>query len=214
MSTNHSQSKQIAFPASASGGSEPELAPGPGAATDGAARGDWGAGGVAKGSDGMPGAESRHEIRREQSALRTAPAVPTGERVLHWMMFGLGLGVFSMSLVMKTEGQSQVYLPGMQAPMPELCSSRMLFGVDCPGCGMTRAFISISHGQLRRAWHFNPASFFVYLLIVGQVPWQAFQLWRIRRGMLPMQSNWIYLIPAVTIVLILAQWLIRMFVPL
>lgn len=119
-----------------------------------------------------------------------------------------------MSLAMKSEGPSQVFLPGMQAPMPELCSSRMLFGVDCPGCGMTRAFISISHGDFRRAWHFNPGSFFVYLLIVGQIPWQAFQLWRIRQGKLPIQSNWVYLVPAVAIIMVLAQWIIRMLLPL
>ena len=101
---------------------------------------------------------------------------------------------------MRTDGETRVYLPGTELPLPDVCSSKRVLGVDCPGCGLTRGFISISHGQFLRAWHFNPASFIVYVLVVGQVPWQIYQLSRIHRGQFPVTSNWIYLLPAVAAV--------------
>jgi hypothetical protein len=40
--------------------------------------------------------------------------------------------------------------------MPELCVFRTLFGVCCPGCGMTHAFCSVLHGQFALAFAYNP----------------------------------------------------------
>ncbi len=49
------------------------------------------------------------------------------------------------------------------------CPSQSIFGRSCPTCGMTRAFVAISHGQLRQAWHFNRGSLVAYLVVVGGV---------------------------------------------
>jgi hypothetical protein len=48
-----------------------------------------------------------------------------------------------------------------------VCLWRALFGVPCPGCGMTRALLSLACGDLRAAWRFNPASFVVAPILVG-----------------------------------------------
>jgi hypothetical protein len=50
-----------------------------------------------------------------------------------------------------------------------VCLWRALFGVPCPGCGMTRALLSLACGDLRAAWRFNPASFVVAPILVGTV---------------------------------------------
>ena len=39
--------------------------------------------------------------------------------------------------------------------MPRVCLYRNLFGIDCPTCGMTRAFSSVLHGHLLAAWNYN-----------------------------------------------------------
>lgn len=36
-----------------------------------------------------------------------------------------------------------------------LCSFRVLTGLDCPGCGATRATHELLHGRLAAAWHCN-----------------------------------------------------------
>ncbi|MEM7454548.1 MAG: DUF2752 domain-containing protein [Planctomycetota bacterium] len=84
-----------------------------------------------------------------------------------------------------------------------------MFGMDCPSCGLTRAFISISHGQFMRAWHFNPASFLVYAFVASQIPWRLFQLARIRRGRLPYFSPWLMTFPATAMGALIVQWIFR-----
>ena len=43
-----------------------------------------------------------------------------------------------------------------------VCPIHQLFGIDCPGCGATRALAALLHGHLREALHLN--ALFVLLL--------------------------------------------------
>ena len=90
--------------------------------------------------------------------------------------------------------------------MPEMCSSRRLMGIDCPGCGMTRAFISISRGDFARAWQLNHASFFVYFFVAIQIPWHAFQIWRLKRNKRPIEWGLIYMTPVAVVVVLSINW--------
>ncbi len=38
------------------------------------------------------------------------------------------------------------------------CMMRQAFGVECPSCGLTRAFAALAHGQLREAFSLNHAA--------------------------------------------------------
>ena len=52
---------------------------------------------------------------------------------------------------------------------PGLCMFHRLTGLDCPGCGMTRAFHQLSHGNLDEAMEFNllsPFLFGTFLLVL------------------------------------------------
>jgi hypothetical protein len=42
---------------------------------------------------------------------------------------------------------------------PPLCFSRILFGLECMGCGTSRAMMRILHGRFVEAWAFNPLGF-------------------------------------------------------
>jgi hypothetical protein len=55
------------------------------------------------------------------------------------------------------------------------CLIRNLFGVPCPGCGMTRAISCVFHGHFRRAFDYNrlvvivfPLLCYVWLKAVGK----------------------------------------------
>ena len=39
-------------------------------------------------------------------------------------------------------------------PLP-LCPTKLLFGIDCPGCGSMRMIYSLLHGNLSAAAHYN-----------------------------------------------------------
>ena len=49
-------------------------------------------------------------------------------------------------------------------PKIDICLFHAVTGLQCPGCGMTRAFCAISHGQFAYAWRLNPLSFHLYAL--------------------------------------------------
>lgn len=56
--------------------------------------------------------------------------------------------------------------PGWQTPVP-LCLVKGITGLDCPGCGMTRAFLLIGHGRLGEAFATHPASLPAFLVVAG-----------------------------------------------
>ena len=129
---------------------------------------------------------------------------------LHAMFLLMALAVIVCSFVMTSEGKTAVRIPGVPFQMPETCMSKRMWGVDCPGCGLTRSFISMSHAQFSRAFSFNAAGPIVYLFVLIQIPWHAFQMFRIWRLKLPIESLWLYVPLFGMSVAILIQWLWRM----
>ncbi|MDY6834005.1 MAG: DUF2752 domain-containing protein [Chloroflexota bacterium] len=58
---------------------------------------------------------------------------------------------------------------------PGLCIFHHLTGLDCPGCGMTRAFHALSHGNPGEAWTYNifsPFLFVFFFLVLAHDMWQ------------------------------------------
>ncbi len=79
-------------------------------------------------------------------------------------------------------GEREVIVPIVDLPLPGLCTAQRIFGIDCPGCGLTRSFISLAHGDLARACHFNAVGVLFFLFVAAQIPYQLWQLWRIQHG--------------------------------
>lgn len=61
--------------------------------------------------------------------------------------------------------------PAGEFPRLQLCWLQRLTGVSCPGCGLTRSFCALSHGDLAGAWSFHPFGVAFYLLAVALVVW-------------------------------------------
>ena len=59
--------------------------------------------------------------------------------------------------------------PGGRLYEAPLCPLKSMTGMPCPLCGMTRAFVSISHGDLSTAWALNAASIPVYVAGLGML---------------------------------------------
>ena len=55
--------------------------------------------------------------------------------------------------------------------IPLFCPFKALTGIPCPGCGMTRAMLSITKGDLQGAIGYNPFSFFLlFMVVISIVP--------------------------------------------
>lgn len=50
---------------------------------------------------------------------------------------------------------------GRFVPSPP-CMTKLVLGIECPTCGMTRAFMALSHGEVARAIDYNMLSLVVY----------------------------------------------------
>ncbi len=94
----------------------------------------------------------------------------------------VSLAVVGTASLLEIRGERRVQLPGEGWTVPELCTYHRLTGYDCPGCGMTRSFISMAHGQWQQAWHYHPFGSILFLYIAAQVPFQTWQIMRLRRG--------------------------------
>src|SRR5262245_31252568 len=73
-------------------------------------------------------------------------------------------------------------LPSLQALLPP-CPFHLLTGLECPGCGMTRAFAALFTGDLASAFLLNPFApmFAAYLSIrfgatMYRNSWEGFQI--------------------------------------
>lgn len=64
---------------------------------------------------------------------------------------------FEFWFAVLTLAAAWVYYPYCETG-PTLCVWKKLFGVACPGCGLTRGICFLVHGRLTEAARFNPLS--------------------------------------------------------
>lgn len=90
----------------------------------------------------------------------------------------LGLGAVAVLAVAATMTPSDGTLQLLGVEVPGLCLFKRATGIGCPGCGMTRAFVWLAHGELGRAFALNPLSPILFGFVAAQVPWRAIRLAR------------------------------------
>jgi hypothetical protein len=60
------------------------------------------------------------------------------------------------------------------SPLPT-CLFRLVTGLYCPGCGITRALHALLHGDVARAWAMNPM-LMLMLAVLPPMAWQQLHL--------------------------------------
>lgn len=60
--------------------------------------------------------------------------------------------------------------------LPDVCLSRVWFHCECPGCGLTRSVVHLMHGRWEASFFSHRLGWFVFSLIVSQIP---YRLWRL-----------------------------------
>ena len=147
----------------------------------------------------------------EPAMLASLVSPPAAKSIIgDSILFVFAAIVVSLAVSMSIREQTEVLIPGTRIALPELCNFRRVAGIDCPGCGMTRGFISLGHGDLVGAWRYNPASLPFFALIASQIPFRAIQIWRAHRRREPLQLGaWTYYPLVILILFVLGQWLTR-----
>lgn len=72
----------------------------------------------------------------------------------------------------------EVQIPGLGWSLPETCGLRLQFGLDCPGCGLTRSFIHLAHGEWHQAWQLHWMGGLLFLYTLAQIPLAIAYAWQ------------------------------------
>ena len=59
-----------------------------------------------------------------------------------------------------------------RVPFPHTCLSRSLFGVGCPGCGLTRSFIHLADADWRSSVEVHRVGWILALAVLVQIPYR------------------------------------------
>ena len=126
-----------------------------------------------------------------------------------WMVGGLVC--VALAALMNVGDDRRVYLPGSSAPVPELCMLYSRWGIDCPGCGLTRTFIHMAHGQWVSAWQTNPVGILVFVFACLHIPMGAAQvIFRMRNSFVESWGKWNDWCIAGLLIALLLQWAMRL----
>jgi hypothetical protein len=127
------------------------------------------------------------------------------------LLLAFSLAVLCACFLLPAPGANgQVRLPGSNTTLPTLCMLKRECGIDCPGCGLTRCFLSMSHAQVASAWHYHPAGVLLFAAVAAQIPWRLVQIRRLRRGRRELNHWALSALPWLLVAAILGQWILRM----
>ncbi|MCC9607026.1 DUF2752 domain-containing protein [Blastopirellula sp. JC732] len=125
--------------------------------------------------------EAIDAIPLEQYELVESPE--RASLTFHWVMLAMSSAVLIASFALNFQAGETVYLPFSEFAVPPSCGMKLFWGVDCPGCGLTRSFILLAHGDLAGSLAYNPSGILLFAVVLFQVPYRIGQLWRIRQGL-------------------------------
>lgn len=137
---------------------------------------------------------------------------PPSKRVAttyHLSLLMLSAAVLVAAVMLEVTDERRVRLPIFGVVLPEACYWRIVTGVNCPGCGLTRCFISLAHGDFQRALAFNAVGVALFCGVVFQVPFRGWQLWRISRGRHEMDLTVISFVFIALAAALIIQWIMR-----
>jgi Protein of unknown function (DUF2752) len=124
----------------------------------------------------------------------------------HQEMLVICVAVVALAFLLEVHADQRVafrFLPGW--PLPETCPSRTLLHVDCPGCGLTRSFVHLAHGDWRASWNIQRVGMLLALAVVLQIPYRIAAL--LSPGGLPLGTSFPKFVGWLLVTLLFVNWL-------
>jgi hypothetical protein len=124
----------------------------------------------------------------------------------HREVLAISAFVIVLAFLLEVRSDQRVafrFLPAW--PLPETCVSRKLLHVNCPGCGLTRSFVYLAHGDWRPSWNVNRVGILLALVVVLQIP---YRLWALcSPGQLPLGTSFPKTVGYLLVTLLFVNWL-------
>jgi hypothetical protein len=128
-------------------------------------------------------------------------------RRYHWLILSASLIVIAAALILNLSPSDGLRIPGFNNTLPTTCPSRLLLGLDCPGCGLTRSFVALAAGDIAGSLHYNRVGWLFALAIVVQIPYRLFALYELRRRVV--RRSWVAWLGFGLIAALVVNWLLR-----
>ncbi len=125
----------------------------------------------------------------------------------HATLVLVAVAVTAASLALKAPDQDHVTFAGLQ--LPPTCVWRSTLGFPCAGCGLTRSFVALAHGEWSRAFAFHPLGPVLFALLWAQVPYRALHAWQAYHGRPLWRPAYLRWIPLAFAMALLAVWVWR-----
>lgn len=116
---------------------------------------------------------------------------PRGETAGHWIVFTACFGMLAVAFLLPPPKPGKgLQVAGM--PTPQICQFRVQTGLDCPGCGLTRSWVSAAHGRFESSLSFHPLGWLLMLYTLLQFfRHGACLLWPRVRRLLKQPGKWL-----------------------
>src|SRR5215471_1193133 len=104
---------------------------------------------------------------------------PCPEMRRHREMLLIALVVVVLSFAFQVRSDDKVVVTGLAGyPLPPACVSRQVYGFKCPGCGLTRSFVHLAHGEWSASWQSHRLGWLLMAAVLLQFPYRIIALWR------------------------------------
>jgi len=128
----------------------------------------------------------------------------------HLAVLLLAAAVVALSLALSVQPCGRVGLGSdPEVLIPPLCASRTVFNFNCPGCGLTRSFVHLAHGQWNAAWEMHRLGWLLAVVTLLQFPYRIYGLMRPGEALVgPTVVSWM---GYALLVLMVGNWIVGMF---
>lgn len=94
-------------------------------------------------------------------------------REQHIAMLVMSVFVLVMAGLLHVTLSEEVELGGPTGyKLPSMCMFRSLLHWPCPGCGLTRSFVHLMHGQWQSAWQMHRLGWLFLVAVMAQIPYR------------------------------------------
>lgn len=149
------------------------------------------------------------EVPDEQTP---APPLPRSSQQRDKLILTLAVVAVLLAAVLKVHNRDGVAIPLVNWRVPETCYARALWGLPCPGCGLTRSWIATAHGNVQEAWNFNPIGTLLFVLCVLQIPYRGLRLFASKENtpISPTSDRWSTIAFWALAGGLIVQWVVRL----
>lgn len=162
-------------------------------------------------SDAMSVSDSLPTLELDDAPPDSRDNRATIRRTHDITMLCIAVTVLVLSFALRVRADQRVELLGLSGlPAPEMCGSRLWFGIECPGCGLTRGFIRLASGDWSNSIALNRVTPLLAFAVLAQIPYRLTML----LGWPPVRrfadSTWPNAFGWVLIVALIGNWLLRL----